>query len=76
MDQLREIYADGDETELMKMAIRMPDALKNRTKKLMKMIGLNPNRYRRSCSKHLDFRRDEGMSLEKEFTTYWQYSSA
>jgi hypothetical protein len=24
-----EIYADADETELMKMAVRMPDAFKN-----------------------------------------------
>jgi hypothetical protein len=27
-ESAREIYADGDGTELMKMAIRMPDALK------------------------------------------------
>lgn len=25
--QLREVYAEADETELMKMAIRMPDAI-------------------------------------------------
>jgi len=28
INQLREVYADADETELMKMAVRMPDALK------------------------------------------------
>jgi hypothetical protein len=28
MDQLREVYAHVDETELMKMAIRMPDTMK------------------------------------------------
>jgi hypothetical protein len=42
MNQLREIYADVDETELMKMAIRMPDAIKLNVTKLMKMIGLKP----------------------------------
>ena len=28
INQLREVYPDADETELMKMAIRMPDTLK------------------------------------------------
>jgi uncharacterized protein YicC (UPF0701 family) len=51
----------------MKMAIRMPDAMKIEREEIDENDGLNPNRYRRSSSKHLDFRRDEGMSLEKEF---------
>ena len=28
INQLREVYADADETELMKMAVRMPDTMK------------------------------------------------
>ena len=30
--QMREVIANADETELMKMAVRMPDALKDRTR--------------------------------------------
>jgi uncharacterized protein YicC (UPF0701 family) len=28
INQLKDIYADADQTELMKMAVRMPDAMK------------------------------------------------
>jgi ribosomal protein L20 len=36
--QLKEIYADADQTELMKMAVRMPDAMLS-VMKLMKMTA-------------------------------------
>jgi hypothetical protein len=65
MNQLREIYNGGDDTELMKMAIRMPDALKLNVTKLMKMIGRNQTVIEEAVLNILTFRRDEGMSLEK-----------
>src|SRR5690606_5249889 len=34
INQLREIYPDADETELMKMAIRMPDTLKTKREEI------------------------------------------
>ena len=66
--QLREIYADADETELMKMAVRMPDTLKvereeidlNEWAQIKKSIDESLNNIR-------SFRKDEGLSLEKEF---------
>jgi uncharacterized protein YicC (UPF0701 family) len=76
MNQLREIYNGGDDTELMKMAIRMPDALKlndeideNDWTEIQTVIE-------EAVLNILTFRRDEGMSLEKEFTTYRKHSSA
>ncbi|WP_072940736.1 YicC/YloC family endoribonuclease [Flavobacterium granuli] len=68
INQLREVYADADETELMKMAVRMPDTMKierdeideNDWAEIKKVIEESLNNI-------LNFRRDEGMSLEKEF---------
>jgi uncharacterized protein (TIGR00255 family) len=68
INQLKEIYNAGDDTELMKMAIRMPDALKiereeideNDWTEIQKVIE-------EAVQNMLTFRRDEGMSLEKEF---------
>ncbi|MBC5840354.1 MAG: YicC family protein [Flavobacteriaceae bacterium] len=68
MNQLREIYNGGDDTELMKMAIRMPDALK------IERDEIDENDWteiqtviEEAVQNMLAFRRDEGMSLEKEF---------
>ena len=68
MSQLREIYNAGDDTELMKMAIRMPDALK------IERDEIDENDWteiqtviEEAVQNMLDFRKDEGMSLEKEF---------
>jgi uncharacterized protein (TIGR00255 family) len=68
MSQLREIYNGGDDTELMKMAIRMPDALK------IERDEIDENDWteiqtviEEAVLNILTFRRDEGMSLEKEF---------
>jgi uncharacterized protein (TIGR00255 family) len=66
--QLRDVYANADETELMKMAVRMPDALKvereeideNDWEQIQTVI-------KEALANILNFRRAEGMSLEKEF---------
>lgn len=66
--QLKEIYADADEIELMKMAVRMPDALK------VERDEIDENDWvqiqvviEEAVQNILAFRKDEGMSLEKEF---------
>ena len=69
ISQMRAILADADETELMKMAVRMPDALKterdeideNEWKEIQKVIVEALNNI-------LNFREAEGLSLEKEFS--------
>lgn len=66
--QLLEIYPNADETELMKMAVRMPDALKtereevdeNEWKQIEGVILEAINNIR-------SFRIAEGAALEKEF---------
>lgn len=68
MSQMRVILTDADETELMKMAVRMPDALKterdeideNEWKQILTVIN-------EALSNINNFRADEGASLEKEF---------
>ena len=66
--QMKQILPEADATELMKMAVRMPDALKterdeldeNEWKQIQIVIAdalININ----------TFRQDEGLSLEKEF---------
>ena len=66
--QLREVYADADETELMKMAVRMPDTMK------VEREEIDENEWAQiktvieeSLNNILSFRKDEGESLEKEF---------
>ncbi|WP_091091216.1 YicC/YloC family endoribonuclease [Flavobacterium gillisiae] len=68
INQLKAVYADADETELMKMAVRMPDALK------IERDEIDENDWAQikivieeSLNNIKTFRRDEGMSLEKEF---------
>ncbi len=68
INQLRDVYADADETELMKMAVRMPDTMKTEREEI------DENEWRQiqtvieeSLQNILNFRRDEGVSLEKEF---------
>jgi len=68
MSQMSAILADADETELMKMAVRMPDALKterdeideNEWKQILTVIN-------EALTNINNFRVDEGASLEKEF---------
>ncbi len=67
--QLKEVYPSSDETELLKMAIRMPDAMKiereemdaDDWQKIHQTIGI-------AIENILEFRQSEGKSLEKEFT--------
>jgi uncharacterized protein (TIGR00255 family) len=69
INQMKVIIPNADETELMKMAIRMPDALKtereeideNEWKKIQTVID-------EALENMLQFRKDEGVSLEKEFS--------
>ncbi|HKX87551.1 MAG TPA: YicC/YloC family endoribonuclease [Flavobacterium sp.] len=66
--QMRDILPDADNTELMKMAVRMPDALKterdeideNEWKQIQGVIN-------EALANINQFRVDEGVSLEKEF---------
>ena len=66
--QMKAVIPNADETELMKMAVRMPDALKterdeideNEWKKIQTVID-------EGLENIVQFRIDEGVSLEKEF---------
>ena len=66
--QMKAVIPNADETELMKMAVRMPDALKterdeideNEWKKIQTVVD-------EALENIAQFRKDEGVSLEKEF---------
>jgi len=66
--QMKAVIPNADETELMKMAVRMPDALKterdeideNEWKQIQTVID-------EAIENIAQFRKDEGVSLEKEF---------
>ncbi len=68
INQMKAVLPNADETELMKMAVRMPDVLKtereeideNEWKQIQKVIDEALNNIQK-------FRSDEGLSLEKEF---------
>lgn len=68
INQMKAILPNADETELMKMAVRMPDALKterdeideNEWKQILEVI-------QEALANIVTFRKDEGLSLEKEF---------
>ncbi len=66
--QLKEVYANADETELMKMAVRMPDTLKTEREEIdeddWEQIQVIIDEALQNI---LNFRKDEGESLEKEF---------
>ena len=66
--QMKQILPEADATELMKMAVRMPDALKTERDEL------DENEWKQIQIVIADalvnintFRQDEGLSLEKEF---------
>jgi uncharacterized protein (TIGR00255 family) len=66
--QLREVYAIADETELMKMAVRMPDALKVEREEIDENDWLEIQKViREALDNIVNFRQAEGFSLEKEF---------
>lgn len=68
INQMKTVIPNADETELMKMAVRMPDALKierdeideNEWKQIQKVV-------KEALENIAQFRKDEGVSLEKEF---------
>ena len=81
INQMKAVLPNADETELMKMAVRMPDALKterdeideNEWKDIQKFIDPNSqvfaiyNNDKPKKNVIANFRKDEGISLEKEF---------
>lgn len=68
INQMKAVIPNADETELMKMAVRMPDSLKterdeideNEWKQIQTVID-------EAIENIANFRKDEGASLEKEF---------
>lgn len=68
INQMREVIADADETELMKMAVRMPDALKTERDEIDENDWIEIQKViKESLNNIAEFRLDEGKSLEKEF---------
>ena len=68
INQMKDVIPDADATELMKMAVRMPDALKTEREEIDEQEW---NQIQEVIQIALDniatFRKDEGVSLEKEF---------
>ena len=68
INQLKEVQPDADETELMKMAIRMPDAMKTERDEIdvndWAQIQVVVDESLKNIRK---FRTSEGVALEKEF---------
>jgi uncharacterized protein (TIGR00255 family) len=68
MAQLREVYGDAVETELMKMAVRMPDTMKMEREEIDENDWLEIQKViKEAISNILNFRQAEGVSLENEF---------
>ncbi|WP_115813200.1 YicC/YloC family endoribonuclease [Flavobacterium aquicola] len=68
ISQLREVYADADETELMKMAVRMPDTMKIEREEIDENDWAQiQTAIEEALQNILNFRKDEGKSLENEF---------
>lgn len=66
MRQLKEI-TDGDETELLKMAVRMPDALKTEREEIDETEFASIEEAVKTALEEInEFRTDEGKALEKE----------
>jgi len=68
INQMKAVIPNADETELMKMAVRMPDALKTERDEI------DENEWQQiqtvideALENIAQFRKDEGVSLEKEF---------
>jgi uncharacterized protein (TIGR00255 family) len=68
INQMKAVIPNADETELMKMAVRMPDALKTERDEI------DENEWNQiqtviddAITNIVQFRVDEGVSLEKEF---------
>jgi uncharacterized protein (TIGR00255 family) len=68
INQMREVIANADETELMKMAVRMPDALKTERDEIDENDWIEIQKVIKEAMQNIaNFRQDEGKSLEQEF---------
>jgi uncharacterized protein (TIGR00255 family) len=68
MNQLKEVNAAADDIELLKMAIRMPDALKTEREEIDEKEWQEIQKVIHQALENIvQFRKDEGASLEKEF---------
>ena len=68
INQLREVYPAADETELMKMAVRMPDTMKTEREEIDENDWSEIQKVILEALDYIgNFRKDEGASLEKEF---------
>ena len=68
MAQLQEVHESANETELMKMAIRMPDAMKVEREEIDLNEWANIQKTIIEALENIvNFRQAEGLSLEKEF---------
>lgn len=68
INQMKAVIPNADETELMKMAVRMPDALKTERDEIDEHEWKKIQTVIDEALEHMvQFRKDEGVSLEKEF---------
>jgi uncharacterized protein (TIGR00255 family) len=68
INQMKAVIPNADETELMKMAVRMPDALKTERDEIDENEWKNIQTVIDEALENIaQFRKDEGVSLEKEF---------
>jgi uncharacterized protein (TIGR00255 family) len=68
INQMKAVIPNADETELMKMAVRMPDALKTERDEIDENEWNNIQKVIDEAVENIaQFRKDEGVSLEKEF---------
>lgn len=68
INQMREVIANADETELMKMAVRMPDAVKTEREEIDENDWAEIQKVIQEAMQNIaNFRQDEGQSLEQEF---------
>ena len=66
--QMKAVLPKADETELMKMAVRMPDALKTERDELDPKDWIEIEKVIAEALQNIcNFRRSEGVALEKEF---------
>jgi uncharacterized protein (TIGR00255 family) len=66
--QMQQIYTDADGTELLKMAVRMPEALKVEREEVNKDDWTKIQEVLQEALVNIvDFRKSEGKSLENEF---------
>ena len=69
MQQMKAVLPQADETELMKMAVRMPDALKTEREEIDENDWHEIQKVIQEALANIaQFRVDEGASLHKEFT--------